>query len=106
MGWYKLADNGGKSLKKQWLDTNIFQVKLIHAYSLRKQMVLNHCSLSYFMIMIEVILEPIKEVIEALSQSFKLKTMGELRKFVGCHIIDTTDKEVVWIHHPKYKGIF
>jgi hypothetical protein len=48
-----------------------------------------------------VTLEAIKEVIEALSKSFKVKTMGELSKFVGCHIMDTTAKEGVWIHQPK-----
>jgi hypothetical protein len=45
--------------------------------------------------------ESIKEVIEALSKSFKVKTIGEMSKFVGCHIMDTTDKEGVWIHQPK-----
>jgi Reverse transcriptase (RNA-dependent DNA polymerase) len=42
-----------------------------------------------------------KEIIEALSISFKVKTMGKLDKFVGCHIIVATDKEGVWIHQPK-----
>jgi Reverse transcriptase (RNA-dependent DNA polymerase) len=32
--------------------------------------------------------EAIKEVIEVLSQSFKVKTMVEMSKFVGWHIID------------------
>jgi hypothetical protein len=41
------------------------------------------------------------EVIEALSKSFKVKIMGEMNKFVGCHIIDTTDKEGISIHQPK-----
>jgi Reverse transcriptase (RNA-dependent DNA polymerase) len=36
--------------------------------------------------------EAIKAVIEALSKSFKVKTMGEMSKFVGGHIMDTTDK--------------
>jgi hypothetical protein len=45
--------------------------------------------------------EAIKEVFEALIKSFKVKTMGEMSKFVGCHIMDTTDKEGVWIHQPK-----
>jgi hypothetical protein len=27
--------------------------------------------------------------------------MGERRKYFGCHIIDTTDKDGVWIHQPK-----
>jgi Reverse transcriptase (RNA-dependent DNA polymerase) len=37
--------------------------------------------------------ETIKEVFEALSKSFKAKTMGEVSKFVGCHIMNTIDKE-------------
>jgi hypothetical protein len=43
----------------------------------------------------------IKEVIETLSKSFEVKTMGEMSELVGCHIMDTTDKEGVWIHQPK-----
>jgi hypothetical protein len=27
--------------------------------------------------------------------------MGEMGKFVGCHIMDTDDKYVVWIHQSK-----
>jgi hypothetical protein len=27
--------------------------------------------------------------------------MGEMSQYVGCHIIDTTDKDDVWIHQPK-----
>jgi hypothetical protein len=44
--------------------------------------------------------DAIKEVIEALSKSFKVKTKDEMRKFVECHIIDTTVKDRVWIHQP------
>ena len=43
----------------------------------------------------------IKDVIEALSKSFKVKSMGELKHFVGCHIIETPDGDAVWIHQPK-----
>jgi hypothetical protein len=43
----------------------------------------------------------IKEVIAALVKPFKVKTMGEMETFVGCHIIDTIDKDGVWIHQPK-----
>jgi hypothetical protein len=45
-----------------------------------------------------------KEGAEALSKSFKVNTMGEMSKFVGCHIIDTTDKEGVWILQREYKS--
>jgi hypothetical protein len=42
-----------------------------------------------------------REFIEALSKSFKVKTLGGMDKFAGCHIIDTTDKNGVWIHQTK-----
>jgi hypothetical protein len=44
--------------------------------------------------------EAIKEVVEALGNTFKTKSMGEMDKFVGCHIIDTPDKDGVWSHKP------
>jgi hypothetical protein len=45
--------------------------------------------------------DAIKEVISALGKVFKEKTISEMEKFVGCHIIDTIDKDLVWIHQPK-----
>jgi hypothetical protein len=45
--------------------------------------------------------EAIKEVIEALGNTFKVKLMGKMDNFVGCQIIDTPDKDGVWIHQPK-----
>jgi Reverse transcriptase (RNA-dependent DNA polymerase) len=42
--------------------------------------------------------EAINEVSEALGYTLKVKSMGEIYKFVGCHIIDTHNKEGVWIH--------
>jgi Reverse transcriptase (RNA-dependent DNA polymerase) len=45
--------------------------------------------------------DAIKEVISALGKSFKVKTMGEIENFVGCKIIETVDKDGVWIHQPK-----
>jgi hypothetical protein len=42
--------------------------------------------------------EGIKEVSEALSKSFIVRTMGEMDKFVG---LDTTDIYGVWIHQTK-----
>jgi Reverse transcriptase (RNA-dependent DNA polymerase) len=45
--------------------------------------------------------EAIKEVTEALSQSFKVTTIGEMSKFVECHIIKTGDKDGVWIQKTK-----
>jgi hypothetical protein len=40
------------------------------------------------------------DVISALGKSFKVKTMGVMENFVGCKIIDTIDKDGVWIHQP------
>jgi hypothetical protein len=45
--------------------------------------------------------EAIKEAIKALSKSFKVKTRDEMNKFAGCNIIDTIDKDGVWIPQPK-----
>jgi Reverse transcriptase (RNA-dependent DNA polymerase) len=45
--------------------------------------------------------EAITEVIKALGNTFKVKSMSEMDKFVGCQIIDTPDKDGVWIHQPK-----
>jgi hypothetical protein len=45
--------------------------------------------------------EAINEVIKALGIPFKVKTMGDMSKFVACHIIDTTDNEGDWFHQPK-----
>jgi Reverse transcriptase (RNA-dependent DNA polymerase) len=45
--------------------------------------------------------DDIKEVTSALGKVFKVKTMGEMEKFFGCHTIDTIVKDGVWIHQPK-----
>jgi hypothetical protein len=45
--------------------------------------------------------DAIKEVISALGKVFNVNTMGEMETFVGCHIMDTIDKDGVCIHHPK-----
>jgi hypothetical protein len=45
--------------------------------------------------------DAIKEVISAVEKSFKVKKMGEMENFVGWKIVDTVDKDGVWIHQPK-----
>jgi hypothetical protein len=45
--------------------------------------------------------DAIKELNSAVGKVFKVKTMGEMEEFVGCHIIDTINKDGVWIHQPK-----
>jgi Reverse transcriptase (RNA-dependent DNA polymerase) len=45
--------------------------------------------------------EAIKDVIEALGKEFKDKTMSEMENLHLCHIIDTPDKDGVWIHQSK-----
>ncbi|HSN67551.1 MAG TPA: reverse transcriptase domain-containing protein [Fusibacter sp.] len=43
----------------------------------------------------------IKEIFEALSKDFKIKNLGKMEHFVGCHIIENNDKDTIWIHQPK-----
>jgi hypothetical protein len=51
--------------------------------------------------MMKELLEHREQLIEALGNTFKVKSMGEMNKFVGCQIIDTPDKDGIWIHQPK-----
>jgi hypothetical protein len=43
----------------------------------------------------------IREVINALSKVFKVKDLGEMKHFVGCHLIESKDHTTTWIHQPK-----
>ena len=43
----------------------------------------------------------IKEVISALSEMIKVKSLGPLKHFVGCHLIRSADKKTIYIHQPK-----
>jgi hypothetical protein len=45
--------------------------------------------------------DAIRKVNSALGKVSKSKTMGEIEKCGGCHIIDTLDKDGDWIHQPK-----
>ena len=45
--------------------------------------------------------EDIDEIIEALGQDFKVKYLGKLEHFVGCHITENYKKDTLWIHQPK-----
>jgi Reverse transcriptase (RNA-dependent DNA polymerase) len=45
--------------------------------------------------------EDIQAVLKALSTVFKLKNMGKMEHFVGCHLIESKDKSTIWIHQPK-----
>ncbi len=45
--------------------------------------------------------EIITTVINALSKYFKVKDLGEMKHFVGCHIIEDKNKNTIWIHQPK-----
>jgi hypothetical protein len=40
-------------------------------------------------------------LIKALSKDFKVKYLGKLDHFVGCHIIENQNKDTLWIHQPK-----
>jgi hypothetical protein len=45
--------------------------------------------------------ESIKEILQALGNSFKVKSLGAMEHFVGCHIIEAANQEALWIHQPK-----
>jgi hypothetical protein len=42
-----------------------------------------------------------KEMITALRNTFKVKSIGKMDMFIGCHIIDKPDKDGAWNHQPK-----
>ena len=45
--------------------------------------------------------ENISKIIKALSKDFKVKDLGKLEHFVGCHLIENKQKDTMWIHQPK-----
>jgi hypothetical protein len=45
--------------------------------------------------------EVIMKLIKALSTDFKVKYLGEMEHFVGCHLITNEKKDTIWIHQPK-----
>jgi len=45
--------------------------------------------------------ETIQGIINELSKSFKVKVLGPLEHYVGCHIIENKEKDTIWIHQPK-----
>ena len=45
--------------------------------------------------------EDVNELIKALSKDFKVKYLGNLEHFVGCHIIENKAKDTMWIYQPK-----
>jgi hypothetical protein len=101
MDSYKLPGNGGRNSKKHWLDATSTADPCLFIKKASGDE-----PLSFVIIYgddggIFGTQEAIKEVIEAISKSFKVNNMDEMSNFVGCHIMDTTDKEGVWIHQPK-----
>jgi hypothetical protein len=45
--------------------------------------------------------ESIQQIVKALSKDFNVKYLGKLEYFVGCHIIENSTKDTIWIHQPK-----
>ena len=45
--------------------------------------------------------ENIQQIIQTLNKDFKVKYLGKLEHFVGCHIIENEEKDTIWIHQPK-----
>jgi hypothetical protein len=91
MNWYMLLENGGSNAKKLWLAASKADTCLFIKHAIGDE------PLSFVIIYVDEGIigttEATKEVIEASSKSFKVKTMDEMRKFVGCHVIDTTDRD-------------
>ena len=45
--------------------------------------------------------EDVDELIKALGKDFKVKNLGKLEHFVGCHVIENKAQDTMWIHQPK-----
>jgi len=45
--------------------------------------------------------EVIESILKALSKDFKVKYLGKMEHFVGCHLIENETKDTIWIHQPK-----
>jgi hypothetical protein len=45
--------------------------------------------------------EIINKVLKALSEVFKVKDLGVMKHFVGCHILESKAGDTIWIHQPK-----
>ncbi|HSN66223.1 MAG TPA: reverse transcriptase domain-containing protein, partial [Fusibacter sp.] len=43
----------------------------------------------------------IKDIFNALSKDFKMKNLGKMEHFVGCHLIENSNRDTIWIHQPK-----
>jgi hypothetical protein len=43
----------------------------------------------------------IEEVLKALSKEFEVKDLGKMEYFVGCHIIENSKHDIIWINQPK-----
>jgi hypothetical protein len=43
----------------------------------------------------------INEVLKALSRAFEVKDLGKMEHFVGCHIIENSRHDTIWINQPK-----
>jgi hypothetical protein len=45
--------------------------------------------------------ENIDGLLKALSKDFKVKYLGKLEHFVGCHVVENEERDTIWIHQPK-----
>jgi Reverse transcriptase (RNA-dependent DNA polymerase) len=43
----------------------------------------------------------IDKLIQALNKDFKVKHLGPLEHFVGCHVIENVKRDTIWIRPPK-----
>jgi hypothetical protein len=42
-----------------------------------------------------------RKIIKGLSKEFVIKSLGPIKDFVGCQIIENRKKDTIWIHQPK-----
>jgi hypothetical protein len=45
--------------------------------------------------------QDIDEIIKGLSKEFVIMSLGPMKDFVGCQIIESDAKDTIWIHQPK-----
>lgn len=45
--------------------------------------------------------EVVKAVLKDLGTEFKIKHLGPIKNFVGCHVIENPQTNTIWIHQPK-----
>jgi hypothetical protein len=88
--------NGERSLKKFYLSLASNQQEQIRAFLLRIMMDARKHTSSFMLPMVESSQMKKKSNI-ALSKVFVVKDLGQIDTFIGCKIIETEEKDTIWI---------